>query len=262
LVNRGLLDNQALESQFGYALEAEVIILNELREPEARERRALANKLKPIIAAPPETIPINRKGLHPYQMVNRGLVLAFSNDSVPISLDSSDRRWFCIWSHAPRMAPDAADRLWKWYRAGGFDAVASWLHARDVSAFNPGAAPAWTAWKEAMIENGMSMAESYLVNLIRNRSGEFARGFIGGPFFAICDRLAGQAPSGVKVPQAALLHALKEAGWQDCGRVGSSEFATKKHIFADPAILRVHNKSDLRRMLEDPPAPSRMVAVK
>ena len=263
LVNRGLLDNQSLESQFGYALEAEVIILNELREPEARERRALANKLKPIIAAPPETIPINRKGLHPYQMVNRALVLAFSNDSVPISLDSSDRRWFCLWSHAPRMNPDAAAQLWRWYKAGGFDAVASWLHARDVSAFNPGAAPAWSQWKEAMIENGMSMAESYLVNLIRNRSGEFQRGFVGGPFYAVCDRLLGSAPSGIKIPQAALLHALKEAGWTDLGRVASAEYPTKKHLFADPAILRQYNKSDLRRMLEEPAqGPSRMAVVK
>ena len=113
-----------------------------------------------------------------------------------------------------------------------------------------------------MIENGMSMAESYLVNLIRNRSGEFQRGFVGGPFYAVCDRLAGQAPSGVKIPQAALLHALKEAGWTDLGRVGSAEYPTKKHLFADPAILRQYNKSDLRRMLEEPTAPSRMAVVK
>jgi hypothetical protein len=62
LRNRGILDNDTLGSQWGYQLEAEIIILNELKEPDARERRALANKLKPIIAAPPEMIPINRKG--------------------------------------------------------------------------------------------------------------------------------------------------------------------------------------------------------
>jgi hypothetical protein len=45
--------------------------LNELKEPDAKERRALANKLKPIIAAPPEMLTVNRKGLHPYQMANR-----------------------------------------------------------------------------------------------------------------------------------------------------------------------------------------------
>ena len=78
--NRGLLDNDTLNSQWGYQLESEILIINELREPEAREHRALANRLKPIIAAPPEMLPINRKGLHPYDMVNRMFVLAFSND--------------------------------------------------------------------------------------------------------------------------------------------------------------------------------------
>ena len=250
--NHGLLDNDTMSSQFGYALESEILILNELKEPDARERRALANKLKPVIAAPPEMLSINRKGLHPYMMANRLFVLAFSNDTVPISLDSQDRRWFCIWSHAPRMTPDAAARLWAWYNAGGFAAVGAWLAARDVSAFNPGAAPAMTEFKLILVEHGMSMAESYLVELMRNRIGEFSKGVIGSPFHAICDRLAGAAPSGVKVPQPALLHALKEAGWIDCGRLKSREHDSKKHIFCAPNMVDV-SKSELRRLVEEAP---------
>ena len=250
--NHGLLDNDTMSSQFGYALESEILILNELKEPDARERRALANKLKPVIAAPPEMLSINRKGLHPYMMANRLFVLAFSNDTVPISLDSQDRRWFCIWSHAPRMTPDAAARLWAWYNAGGFAAVGAWLAARDVSAFNPGAAPAMTEFKLNLVEHGMSMAESYLVELMRNRIGEFSKGVIGSPFHAICDRLAGAAPSGVKVPQPALLHALKEAGWIDCGRLKSREHDSKKHIFCAPNMVDV-SKSELRRLVEEAP---------
>ena len=252
LRNRGILDNDTLGSQWGYQLEAEIIILNELKEPDARERRALANKLKPIIAAPPEMIPINRKGLHPYQMVNRCFVLAFSNDPVPISLATQDRRWFCIWSAAPRMEPRVAARLWAWYTAGGFAAVTGWLARRDVSAFNPAAAPAMTEFKLNLIEHGMSMAESYLVEMLRTRQAEFALGVIGSPFHALCDRLTGGAPGGVKVPQQALLHALKEAGWQDMGRIGAVGMPTKKHVFAAPDMLHL-NKSEMRRMVEAPP---------
>ena len=97
LKNRGMLDNDTMSSQFNYALEAEILILNELKEPDAKERRALANRLKPVIAAPPEMLSVNRKGLHPYMMANRLFVLAFSNDPVPIALDSQDRRWMCVW---------------------------------------------------------------------------------------------------------------------------------------------------------------------
>jgi hypothetical protein len=260
LKNRGLLDNDTMSSQFGYALESEILILNELKEPDAKERRALANRLKPIIAAPPEMLSVNRKGLHPYQMANRVFVLAFSNDPVPISLDSQDRRWFCIWSQAPRMTPDAAAKMWAWYKAGGFAAIAAWLLARDVSAFNPGAAPASTEFKMNLVEHGMSIAESYLVDLMRLKMGEFSRGVIGSPFHAVCDRLAGSAPSGVKVPQTALLHAFKEAGWVDCGRLKSRDYDTKKHIFCAPDMVD-RPKSELRRMVEDAP-PSALVRVK
>jgi len=70
---------------------------------------------------------------------------------------------------------------------------------------------------------------------------------------ALCDRLTGLAPSNVKVPQAALLHALKEAGWIDCGRLKSREFDTKKHIYAAPEVASTLSKSELRRAVEDAP---------
>jgi hypothetical protein len=260
LKNRGIMDNNSVNSQWGYQLESEILIINELKEPDAATRRQLANQLKPIIAAPPEMLPINRKGLHPYYMANRLFVLAFSNDPVPISLASQDRRWFCVWSTAPRMDSERASAIWKWYRSGGFYAIARFLRDRDVSKFNPSAPPMWTEFKANLVEHGMSMAESYLVEMLRNRVGEFSRGVIGSPFHSLCDRVAGSAPSGVKVPQAALLHALKEAGWVDCGRVKSREFGTKKHIFSCPEMAD-YSKSDLRRMVEENPPP-KMVLVK
>jgi hypothetical protein len=250
LKNRGLVDNDGLNSQWGYALESEILILNELKEPEASQRRALANKMKPIIAAPPETLPINRKGLHPYDMVNRMMVLAFTNDPVPISISSGDRRWFCIWSAAGRMPADEAQAMWTWYRAGGFETIARWLADRDVSKFNPSAPPMWTEFKENLIENGMSIAESYIVEQIRSKTGEFARGVVAAPFFKLCQFLTVNAPGGVKIPQAALLHALKEAGWVDMGRIGSFEHSSKRHIYAAPELARSQTKSYLRNLLE------------
>ena len=251
LKNRGYIDNDSMASQFGYALECEILILNELKETDARERRALANKLKPIIAAPPETLSVNRKGLHPYDMANRLFVLAFSNDSVPIQLETQDRRWFCVWSHAPVMDYDDAQTMWNWFKkGGGYEAIAAWLYARDVSNFNPSAAPMMTEFKLNLIEQGMSGAESYLVDMMRLRVGEFASGVIASPFHAICARLT-QA-SGSKIPQPAFLHALKEAGWIDRGRLASREHTTAKHIFTAPDIVGM-SKSELRRMVEPEP---------
>lgn len=253
LANVKKLDNKELSTPWGYHLEAEVLIINELRQPEASDRRALENSLKPVIAAPPEYLTIQRKGLHPIEAVNRLQVVAFSNERMAITIPSNDRRWFVIWSDAPRMTDDASSRLWAWYKSGGIAAVAAWLHDRDVSAFNPGAAPMMTEAKAIMVESGMSGAESFLVELMRARMGEFSTGVVGGPWQSFCDRLQGMAPPGMKLPVAALLHAFREAGWVDMGLLKSRAHSTKKHVFVAPD-MDVHSKTELRDMVQDPPS--------
>jgi hypothetical protein len=106
-----------------------------------------------------------------------------------------------------------------------------------------------TEAKLIMVEHGMSTAESFLVDQMRRRVGEFARGAIASPFHAVCDRLQGLAPAGVKIVQGALLHALKEANWVDMGRVASRQHGTKKHIFCAPEYVKA-TKSELREMVE------------
>jgi len=92
------------------------------------------------------------------------------------------------------------------------------------------------------------------------RKDDFAKGVIAAPFHALCDRLSGIMPQGVKVPQAALLHALKEAKWVNMGRLGASDYPTKKQIYCAPELAYLP-KSDLRRMVETPPE-ARLTVVK
>jgi len=253
LHNVSLVRNEEVTSQWGYALETEVMVINELRQADAKDRRALENQLKPLIAAPPEFLSVHRKGLAPYDLVNRLQVIAFSNERVSINLPSDDRRWFVIWSDARRMSDAEGEAIWAWLNAGGKAAVAAWLHARDVAAFNPGASPFMTEAKAIMVEAGMSGAESFLVEMMRARIGEFSRGVVGAPWHALCDRLQGTAPGAVRVVQGALLHAFKEAGWVDCGRLKSRRHDSKKHVFCAPELADT-SRSELRDMVEDPPA--------
>lgn len=251
--NIELVSSEMLSSQFQHYLEAEIILINELRQTEGADRRALENKLKPIIAAPPEYLSCNRKGLAPISVVNRSLVMAFSNFRDAIALPSNDRRWHVVWSDCGQMPESSARKLWAWYAAGGFAAVAGWLAARDVSAWNPAAAPAHTPAFDLLCEQSLSSAESYLLESIRV-SPEFASGVIGGPFHGLLDRLGGSAPAGIKLVPAAFLHALTEAGWKDCGRVRSADLQQLKRVFCRPDLAHLA-KSDLRRMCEDRPAP-------
>jgi len=89
--------------------------------------------------------------------------------------------------------------------------------------------------------------EDALGNMIKHRQDVFALGVIGSPFHALCDRLTGRV--GFKVFQSKLLHALKEAGWYDCGRVSSGDFPTKKHVWAAPDMAMM-SKSELRGAAE------------
>ena len=148
-----------------------------------------------------------------------------------------------------------AQEIWSWYKSGGFEAIGSWLYERDVSRFNPAAAPPVTDFKLSLVEHGMSMAESFIVELARGRKGDFAAGVIGGPFHDLCGRVSVQMGNGTKVPQAALLHALKEAGWIDCGRLHSGKYQVKRHVFCAPSMA-MHKKSELRDMIEPDPIPT------
>jgi hypothetical protein len=109
-----------------------------------------------------------------------------------------------------------------------------------------------TEAKAILVDAAMSPAEAALVAAIKGRVRDFAPGVIGSPFHSILDRV--QFPAHVKTPpQAALFHALKEAGWVDMGRLHSREFNSKKHVFCAPEMIDTP-KSDLRAMVEKKPA--------
>ena len=186
--------------------------------------------------------------------LNRVLVVAFSNERAAITISTEDRRWFCLWAECDKLPETEAVGLWNWYKnRGGFAAVAHYLASRDVSAFNPSAAPPMTEAKAIMTEQGQSMAEAFIVDLIERKQGDFARGVVASPFTLLCDRLQGLAPPGTKIPPAALMHALKACAWVDCGRLASHELPNKKHVFRAPDMAHL-SKSELRRMAETPTA--------
>lgn len=215
--NRAMLDNDRIQNQWGYHLESEIVVINELKEPLFADRRALANRLKPLLAAPPMMNDVNKKGMHPYPALNRSLVIAFSNYRVPLSLPADDRRFLVIWAEAPSRNLSV---LWRWYRDGGFAAVAQWLWVRDVSAFDPGEPPPMTDAKRLLIDGGRTLAEANLIGLMRDKKGPFGGGVIEGSLDDIVANAQPFMPDGVKLHQGVLLDALQEGGWRpyDLGR--------------------------------------------
>lgn len=254
--NIAVNDVDQIKGEWGYNLEKEVIVFNELKEAQASERRALANKLKDLIAAPPDKLEVRRKGEHPYSIPNRAFVMAFTNHATAISLAATDRRWFCVHSEAPRMEDTDANALWGWYEAGGYEKVAYYLQHRDVSAYNPFVKPENTEFKLAMVEEARSDAESIIINAIREGQSVFKDGVVCGPWVSIVDILHGQLftahGTGVKLYTTALLQALREAGWIDRGMCGANQTQTKKHLFCRPD-LKDNPKAQLKALWDELP---------
>ena len=249
--NIATVQNDQIASEWGYSYMSELVVLNELRMPEAADRRMLENRLKPLLAAPPEVLSVNRKHLSPVNILNRLAVICFSNDRVALTLPSDDRRWFVLWSPAPIMSTESAAQLWTWYKSGGFAAIARWLAARDVSAFRPGAAPPMTDAKLGLLQAGMSHSESAIVELARTKTGPFRSGVICGPWQITCEALSGYMSNSMRPSVNTLLHALREAGWVDAGMVKSREYPVKKHLWAAADLYGLDDKSSLRRRWED-----------
>jgi hypothetical protein len=242
---------EEIQSAFNYYVLSEVLVLNELREPQLQDRRALENKLKPLLAAPPETFSVNEKGRHPYPAVNRLSVLGFSNERVSLSLSADDRRWMVLWSEAGILPQHEARALWQWYQGGGLDCVAYWLRQRDVSNFSPGDRPPVTDAKTVMMEGGLSAGEALLAEAMRNRVGVFRPGAIMGPWQPVVDELQ-QGMQDHKISIQSLYVAAGHAGWLDLGKVKTNELPQKKHILCSPDTLERYqsNRSEIRRMLE------------
>jgi len=247
--NLGIVDNDTLSGQWGDAFESEVLIINELYDPDFRERRALANRLKPIIAAPPDLINVNKKFQPVCAVMNRMFVLAFSNERIPIRLDSQDRRWFYVWSTAPKMTDTESKQLWDWYHATGFAAVAEWLHTRDVSQFNPGMHPPMTDAKFSLVEYSRSNIEAEVVGMLVERRTPFNKGIIGSPFNKLCESI-GTLSNSPPISRHVLFKALEEAGWIDCGRIKSRTNPNAKHIFIHPDLCETYTQTELRDMVE------------
>lgn len=237
---------------WGYGLESEVLILNELRQTNHFDRKQLENDLKPMIAAPPEYLMVNRKGLHPYPALNRLLVVAFSNERIPIALSADDRRWFVVWSTALRMTDEEGVSLWGWYKQGGMAKVAGYLHERDVSAFNPGATPPMTIAKTSLIDLSLSSAELLFRGMIHSRIGPFARGIVGSPWGDVIRSCGGATVRADHKTREALFNALAAAGWRDMGKCMARGHMAPRTIWCAPEHYFL-TATELRVMLESPP---------
>jgi hypothetical protein len=127
-------------------LQAVVLRVNEARDMgEGRiDRYSFYEGTKIMMAEPPETLTVQAKYLNYYDIMNLvGLLITTNNKTNGLYLKADDRRHDVMWSpvDAKDISPGYFSNLWDWYADGGFDHVAAYLRAYDLSQFDPKAAP-------------------------------------------------------------------------------------------------------------------------
>lgn len=139
------IDPDELFSSYKPWLETLMLVIDEVR-PTKDEFHAssMYNILKPMIVAPPDTLPLNDKHQKLRYIINRLRVFITTNDWMSMYIPPEDRRMFIMHSPLPQKwhelagDPDYFSRLFRWMEEdNGIGNVCAWLRARDLSAFDP-----------------------------------------------------------------------------------------------------------------------------
>lgn len=146
-----------------------------VEEMQMSERKAMMNRLKPLVAAPPYTLRVNVKFEPQYEVPNIVAAIFFTNMDNALSLSKQDRRYFVTWNHGQPREASYYEALANWYADGGAAMAARWLLSRDVMAFKAKGRAPDTAAKGAMRLAALPDLEATIQDGLLNREGPFAR---------------------------------------------------------------------------------------
>jgi Family of unknown function (DUF5906)/RepB DNA-primase from phage plasmid len=157
--NVSKITEKDLRSDFSPWLKKELVVLKEVSHLKKEE----ITGIKGYIAGTPEdTVRINEKNMKAFEIPNRQNWIMYSNEPDALALSDSDRRFWICQCTEEKQPEKYFNELYAWYEGGGTAAVAAYLLARDISRFNPKAAPPMTKAKQAMIDLARPEHERWL----------------------------------------------------------------------------------------------------
>ena len=182
--NHTTIEGEDLLSDFReFLLSTKYLHINEAELGDRREALAVSNKLKPLAAAPPDTLRVNQKGIKPIKIRNIVNATMTTNSVMPLRLNGPSRRFYAIWSDLnPRDKNDNMKRewldywedRWNWMKGGGWKAVVHHLmNVVDLSDFNPNQAPPMTEFLREIKESSKSPMQQTIEAFINKEHGAF-----------------------------------------------------------------------------------------
>lgn len=190
--NATVISGEELLGDFNdHVLSTKYLHINEAELGDRREARAISSKLKPLAAAPPDTLRVNQKGIKPIKVRNIVNSIMTTNSTMPIQLNGTSRRFYALWSDLrTRDEEDNMLRSWKeywedrwsWmkgtnaysgYLAGWQSVIYYLINEVDLSDFNPGEAPPMTDFLRDIAESSKTPMEQTIEAFVTKRLGTF-----------------------------------------------------------------------------------------
>jgi hypothetical protein len=182
--NHTTIDGEELLGGFqDWALGTKYLHINEAELGDRREARQVSNKIKPLAAAPPDTLRINQKNIKPMKIRNILSVTMTTNSQLPLALNNDSRRIYALWTDLNVRAADGNMRsewvefwkqAWDWMKNGGAENVIHYLRNEvDLSQFNPGLPPPVTEFLRDIRDASKSPMQQTIESFISNQIGCF-----------------------------------------------------------------------------------------
>lgn len=146
-----------------YLHHAKLVIFQEIQIFEGLN---LENKLKPMLAAPPETLRVRLFGRGFYETPNIVQAIFMSNYKDALHVSEGDGRYFAVWSDAKPVGSEYYTEFAGWLDSGGNAKVVRWLLDRDLSGFNPKQRAPDTTFKSELIGTSKSPLKHQLEDMI------------------------------------------------------------------------------------------------
>lgn len=156
------------ESFTDYLHHSKLVVFQEIQTFEGLN---LENKLKPMLAAPPDMLRVRLFGRGFYETPNIVQAIFMSNYKDALHISEGDGRYFAVWTDATPMPKEYYNNLARWLDGGGNGLVVRWLLDRDIGDFNPKQPAPLTRFKSELIGTSKSPLKHQIEDMIA--AGDF-----------------------------------------------------------------------------------------
>lgn len=145
--NTQTIQPPALLGRFSGYLENVILVIAEARDMGEFNRYQFYEHMKPILAAPPYSLTVDRKNIQEYRIPNVVGVIITTNHKAALYLTADDRRHLICWSTCKQddFPRSHWSEFYMWYEGGGYDHVAAYLMSLDLGEWDAKAPPPKTA---------------------------------------------------------------------------------------------------------------------